>query len=102
MNITTLMQQAEQDEELMQSMSQALMNGFGHSLPLASNMVMDSDALFEQRTQQQVLQASDILNGLNQVKNQICQQRHAAMQSPQAQNDASDIIEGEFVVDSDK
>jgi hypothetical protein len=48
------------------------------------------------------MQASSILTGLNLVQAQISQQRQAAAQSPQEQNGADDIIDGEFVVDSGK
>jgi hypothetical protein len=103
MNITALIQQAQQDDELMQSMSQALSNGFSHQVPLVNTeTATDSDGLFEQRVQHQVMQASSILTGLNQVQAHISQQRQAAAQSSQAQNGADDIIDGEFVVDSGK
>jgi hypothetical protein len=102
MNITTLIQQAQQDDELMQTMYQALGNGFSHTSPLGDTpTATDSDALFEQRVQYQVSQAANILNGLNQVQARFSQQRNAATQIPQATCDTSDIIEGEFV-DSDK
>lgn len=97
MNLATLMQQAKQDDELMQTMYQALGNGFSQTVPLNNSPTANnSDELFEQRLQHQVAQTTSILNGLNQVQAEFSQQRQAIVQNPKAQYGTDDIIEGEF------